>query len=49
MSSRMDDAIKKKLGEIKLFETFTRMPTKTSYTPIIKNVLLSPKKPTYYQ
>ena len=39
MSSKIDEAIKKKLGEIKLFDTIARMPKKTNLTPIIKNVL----------
>ena len=49
MSSKIDEAIKKKLGEIKLFETNGRVQKKISLTPIVKNVLIQPKKPTYYQ
>jgi len=49
MSSKIDEAIKKKLGEIKLFETNVRLQKKISLRPIVKNVLIQPKKPTYYQ
>ena len=49
MSSKIDEAIKKKLGEIKILDTITKITKKTSLTPSVKNVLIQPKKPTYYQ
>jgi hypothetical protein len=38
MSSKIDEAIKKKLGEIKMFETIGKIPKKISLTPIVKNI-----------
>jgi hypothetical protein len=40
MSSKIDEAIKKKLGEIKILDTITKIPKKTSLTPSVKNVLI---------